>query len=703
MALAAVQAQAPVITEILYQSPVGGSPDPYEFVEIHNPGTAAYDLSGHELRYNNTTMITFPTGTSLAAGDYIVVASNVDSLVTNMGVPAAKAFATTTQLGNAGATLRIRNASQVVLDSVVYGPGFPAISAGRGGSAVICDPVNLNNGNPSNWRPEHLTAPNGYFASPAAANGVCSTSPYTAVSIASLRPVDANGLPTQLNRNFAINGVVNSGDFRIQNNTNNGTLPGFEFVLSDFQNNGMGIFSNRVNGGYSQVTPGDSLEVRGVLNHFQGLSQITVDTIIVHATGQTQVQPTVVTPPLTENEENRVIRINGASFIPSTWTQGAGPGFNARAVVGNDTITVRIDNDVFWFNQAVPTGTVDIIGVGGQSTGNNNPPFLTGYQVRVRYQSDLVGANPNPNPTYTPASITSLRPVDANGLPTQINGRFSVKGVVNSGDFRIQNNNNNGTVDGFEFILSDFENNGIAIFSSRNIASYPQVNPGDSLEIRGTLDHFRGLSQIIADTVIVLGTGLDQVQPMVVSPPLTENEESRIVRINGLRFIASTWTQGTGGGFNARAVVGTDTVVVRIDNDIYWFNQPVPTGLVDVIGAGGQNTPTTNPPFNTGYQLRVRYQGDIIANTGTNLNQLAQNLQVQIFPNPAQEQLNLVSNEAELQQVRVFNALGQEVQTLLNLNSNQEQLSLNGLANGVYHLQIQTNKGQIMRSFIVRR
>lgn len=62
------------ITEIMYQPVAATSAGDYEYVELQNTGTTTLDLSG--VRFTNGIDYTFPSGTTLAGGAFIVVAKN---------------------------------------------------------------------------------------------------------------------------------------------------------------------------------------------------------------------------------------------------------------------------------------------------------------------------------------------------------------------------------------------------------------------------------------------------------------------------------------------------------------------------------------------------------------------------------------------------------------------------------------------------
>ncbi|HEY1108247.1 MAG TPA: lamin tail domain-containing protein [Opitutaceae bacterium] len=92
---------APVINEIMYR-PGTGYPEntAFEFIEIHNPDTSAVDVSGWGI--TTGADFTFPAGTSIPAGGFLVVSSNPTAL---RAASASAAAATVVGPWKAGATL----------------------------------------------------------------------------------------------------------------------------------------------------------------------------------------------------------------------------------------------------------------------------------------------------------------------------------------------------------------------------------------------------------------------------------------------------------------------------------------------------------------------------------------------------------------------------------------------------------------------
>ncbi len=117
-----------------------------EFVELHNPGGAALDLTG--FRFAKGVVFDFPPATTLAPGQYLVIASGTNGLagVTNLLVW------TTGVLDNAGEIIELHDADSNELDRVAYASfdPWPAEPDGAGPSLSVINP-RRDNSLPENW------------------------------------------------------------------------------------------------------------------------------------------------------------------------------------------------------------------------------------------------------------------------------------------------------------------------------------------------------------------------------------------------------------------------------------------------------------------------------------------------------------------------------------------------------------------------
>ncbi len=146
--IAALSASAQiVINEIHYDPDV--RTELVEFIELHNAGSSAVNLSGWQ--FTEGVTYTFPNGTSLAAGGYLVVAQNPASLQAKFGVPALGPW--DGRLSNEGEKITLKNAAGGTEDSVEYQLGFPWPTVGDapGYSIELIHPA-LDNDLGGSWR-----------------------------------------------------------------------------------------------------------------------------------------------------------------------------------------------------------------------------------------------------------------------------------------------------------------------------------------------------------------------------------------------------------------------------------------------------------------------------------------------------------------------------------------------------------------------
>jgi hypothetical protein len=120
-----------------------------EFLELHNPGDSTLDLSSAS--FTSGISYTFPAGTSLQAGGYLVVAQEPSDLLVKFGIAALGPWSG--KLSNEGENVVLRSADGTVLDEVDYGEGFPWPTVGDapGYSMELINPA-FDNNIGGNWR-----------------------------------------------------------------------------------------------------------------------------------------------------------------------------------------------------------------------------------------------------------------------------------------------------------------------------------------------------------------------------------------------------------------------------------------------------------------------------------------------------------------------------------------------------------------------
>jgi hypothetical protein len=132
-----------------------------EFVELHNYGTTAVDLSGWS--FIEGVFYTFPAGATLPAGGYVVVAENPEQLgakfgTERVGLPGSLVFGPYGgALAGDGERVVLRDAAGRIVDEVDYQLGFPwptvgdSTAPGQGASLQLVNP-RFDNNLGGSWR-----------------------------------------------------------------------------------------------------------------------------------------------------------------------------------------------------------------------------------------------------------------------------------------------------------------------------------------------------------------------------------------------------------------------------------------------------------------------------------------------------------------------------------------------------------------------
>ena len=147
-ALTTVPARAaPVINEIHADPP--DKTKPVAFIEIHNPDIAPASIAGWHLA--DGIDFTFPAGTMIPAGGYVLVAENPAAFQTQFARTALGPW--TGSLRKSGEQIQLRDAGGVLVDEVNFSMGFPwpTASAGTGASLELIHP-SLDNDLGGSWR-----------------------------------------------------------------------------------------------------------------------------------------------------------------------------------------------------------------------------------------------------------------------------------------------------------------------------------------------------------------------------------------------------------------------------------------------------------------------------------------------------------------------------------------------------------------------
>ena len=136
-----------VINEIMFDAPSDQRSD--EFIELYNRSNATIDLTGWKISAG--VSFDFPDGTTIASGDYLVIAADTDSL--SAAHPGLSMIGNWTgRLSDRGELLRIVDAKGNLVDEVDYLPegDWPNLADGDGSSMELRHP-DMNNDFSTAW------------------------------------------------------------------------------------------------------------------------------------------------------------------------------------------------------------------------------------------------------------------------------------------------------------------------------------------------------------------------------------------------------------------------------------------------------------------------------------------------------------------------------------------------------------------------
>lgn len=482
---------------------------------------------------------------------------------------------------------------------------------------------------------------------------------YPFYPISKVKSVKPNGVLDSLGVKCQLDGIVYGINFR---------PAGLQFTLIDDAGDGIAIFSASGNKSYT-VKEGDRISARGVVSQFNGLAQLTVDSIILLSSGNVLKSAKQVAT-LDESTESTLIKIRDVSLVnPSQWSNSP-LGFTVRVTNGILNFDVRIDNDCELVNKEAPSGKFDLTGIGSQN--DNSEPYTEGYQIWPRYLSDIDPYVPV-SKFYNRYDINKMKAVNTSGVGDSIGVRCELVGIVYGVDL-------NGT-SGLQFTLID-NTGGIAVFSNNLNFNY-QVLEGDRVAVQGKIDQFRGLLQIIPDTLWKLNSGNALKQARLVTG-LDESSESDLVRMNNLTLVNRADWIGNGLSFNVRLTDGVNEFIMRIDDNTDLANTIPSSTRISVTGLGSQFDGTS--PYTSDYQIMPRYKADI--DFLSSLLDDSSNNRIIISPNPSNGRIQITGDTESINDIKLFDLSGHEI-IEQNLKSTFEV----ELPEGIYLLKLNYNDG----------
>lgn len=279
-------------------------------------------------------------------------------------------------------------------------------------------------------------------------------------------------------------------------------------------------------------------------------------------------------------------------------------GITASTIFGNGS---RLPSDSFAF--CIYKGDTNGLTVTGLQS-------QTAYEAIVFVQRDADSLNNNsavaigngttngPPPLYAIGQINTTNPTTGN--PDSLGIKVVVEGTVIGFNQRFT---------GLQFLLTD-STGGITAFNGSRNFGYT-VKEGNKVRLTGTVGTFRGLNQIVVDTLVALDTTIQFLAATKQVSVLSEATENKLIWVDSVSLISSipsgNWpTNST--NILTRTTAG-DTITLRLISTSPLAGKPIPTtSFFKLGGIGLQFSSSTSAPFTfNGYQLAPRGEFDIIA------------------------------------------------------------------------------------------
>lgn len=193
---------------------------------------------------------------------------------------------------------------------------------------------------------------------------------------------------------------------------------------------------------------------------------------------------------------------------------------------------------------------------------------------------------------YAAKSFADAKTLTEGGTPVNINQKVIITGTTNCTNF--YNNTR------YNFYLLDENQEGIYIYRNPSFAYYT-FNSGDSLRIYGKVAFFNGLTQIVPDSITLVGAAtFTDFTPVVLDGPMVEAHESNYMIIEDVAFATPQTNWPTNG--NVTVVKGGIEYEVRIVSANPLSGTAAPTTpTFSMVGYVSQYA--TVAPYTTGYQF----------------------------------------------------------------------------------------------------
>ena len=205
--------------------------------------------------------------------------------------------------------------------------------------------------------------------------------------------LDADGLPLADGYLTKLRGIVTvaSGVFSTSN---------YDFYMQD-NTGGINVFEFNI--GATQYNEGDSLEVLGTIDTYNGKVELSNFDATVLSTGNPLPAPIDISiEDMGEAYEGRLISIANVTLSAGTWLlTPPDTSYNLTVTDGTGDLIMRIVGSTDIGGNPEPVWPVTVVGIGNQF--DTSAPYFEGFQIQPRSYSDfaITGIDDNPTVVYS--------------------------------------------------------------------------------------------------------------------------------------------------------------------------------------------------------------------------------------------------------------------------------------------------------------